>query len=66
MDEFNTEYWPRTLDETFDTATEPGSDEAQGWRVTIRGVSHTLPLGGGVQVVARLEDDSRPSRWIAI
>ncbi|HEY6485384.1 MAG TPA: hypothetical protein VIX83_03245 [Candidatus Cybelea sp.] len=48
MAAFNTEYWPRTLDETFDMATEPGSSEALGWRVTIHGVNHTLPLGDGV------------------
>jgi hypothetical protein len=48
MSKFNTQYWPRTLDETFDMATEPGSSEAGGWTVRIHGVSHTLPLGGGV------------------
>lgn len=46
MDEFNTDYWPRTLDETFDMSTEPGSSEAQGWRVNIHAVNHALPLGG--------------------
>jgi hypothetical protein len=45
MAKFNTEYWPRTMTETFDMATEPGGDEAQGWRVSIHAVNHTLPLG---------------------
>ncbi|HEY2474101.1 MAG TPA: hypothetical protein VGI19_04800 [Candidatus Cybelea sp.] len=45
MSKFNTTYWPRTLDETFDMATEPGSSEAQGWRVSVHAVNHTPPLG---------------------
>ncbi len=42
---FNTEYWPRTLDETFEMGE--GGD-APGWTVKMHCVSHTLPLGAGV------------------
>ncbi len=45
MSRFNTEYWPRTLEESFEMADE-NSDEAKGWTATIKGVNHTLPLGG--------------------
>lgn len=41
---FNTTYWPRSLDETFDMA-EPGSSHASGWEVSMHCVSHTPPLG---------------------
>lgn len=43
---FNTEYWPRTLDETFEMGE--GSGDAPGWTVKMHCVSHTLPLGAGV------------------
>lgn len=47
MSRFNTEYWPRTMDETFEMAEE-NSDTAEGWTVKYNAVSHTLPLGAGV------------------
>jgi hypothetical protein len=45
MSLFNTTYWPRTLDESFDMATEPGSSSAGGWIITSHAVNHTPPLG---------------------
>lgn len=45
MSLFNTQYWPRTLDETFEMADSPGETSAGGWTVTSHAVSHTLPLG---------------------
>jgi hypothetical protein len=45
---FNTEYWPRTLDESFDMAANPGETDAGGWTITSHAVNHTLPLGSGV------------------
>lgn len=44
MSFFNTEYWPRTLDETFDMADE-NSDTAGGWTVRSHAINHTPPLG---------------------
>jgi len=49
MSKFNTQYWPRTMEEVFEGAqTDENSGEAPGWYVTYHGVNHTLPLGGGV------------------
>lgn len=48
MSLFNTEYWPRTMDETFEMTPDPGSGSAAGWTVKFHGVSHTLPPGGGI------------------
>jgi hypothetical protein len=44
MRRFNTEYWPRSIDESFEMAEE-NSGESRGWTATIKGVNHTLPLG---------------------
>jgi hypothetical protein len=45
MSLFNTEYWPRTLEESFEMATEPGQSDAGGWTVSMHAVNHTPPLG---------------------
>jgi hypothetical protein len=46
MPRFNTQYWPRTMDETFEGAgdTEGGGD-VEGWFVEFHGVNHFLPAG---------------------
>jgi hypothetical protein len=44
MSFFNTEYWPRTLDESFEMAEE-NSDTAEGWTVKSHAINHQLPLG---------------------
>jgi hypothetical protein len=46
MSLFNTEYWPRTLDEEFSMATDPGNSSAAGWTIKSKAVNHTPPLGG--------------------
>ena len=46
MSLFNTQYWPRTLEETFEgSGDSEGSGNVQGWFVEIHGVNHTPPLG---------------------
>lgn len=48
MPKFNTRYWPRTMDESFDGPDDEESGDPAGWQVESHGVNHTLPLGGGV------------------
>lgn len=47
MSLFNTQYWPRTMDETFEGSgdTEGGGDVG-GWFVEMHSVNHSPPLGG--------------------
>jgi len=49
MSSFNTQYWPRTLDETFEgSGDSEGSGDIEGWFVEYHGVNHAAPPGGGV------------------
>lgn len=45
MSKFNTQYWPRDIQETFQGASNEGANEAQGWEVVVKSVNHTPPLG---------------------
>lgn len=45
MSFFNTTYWPRTLDESFD-GPDSGSSSAGGWEVSMHVTNHVPPLGG--------------------
>ncbi len=46
MSRFNTQYWPRTLEETFEGAGDSeGSGNVEGWWVEMHSVNHAPPLG---------------------
>jgi hypothetical protein len=46
MSRFNTQYWPRTMDETFEgPGDSEGSGDVEGWFVEFHGVNHFLPAG---------------------